>query len=69
MPVQLSEDQADEMIRLLRELVELQRMKRKPRKQATIERNRAAYLAKARQTNPADQARIKRLLLGLKPNE
>jgi hypothetical protein len=46
MPVILQDDQADQMIRLLRELVEQGREKKKPpRKRMAVERNRADVVA------------------------
>jgi hypothetical protein len=41
----ITTDQADEMIRLLRELVELSRARRKPKRRLAVERNRARVIA------------------------
>jgi hypothetical protein len=65
--IPLEETQLDRIDRMLREVIAEQRARRKPRKRTAVERNRAAYVARAPKTSQVDDERIRRLMLGLKP--
>ena len=76
MPIQLSDDQGEQLIRLLRdycesneqlirEVIGLQRLRFKPRKRTAIERNNARFIAE-NGTGKVDHERIRRLLLRAK---
>jgi len=67
MSIPLQETQLDRIERMLHEVIEYQRAKRKPRKRTAAERNRAAYVARGPKTSEVDDERIRRLMLGLKP--